>query len=136
MYIIVTGCGKIGAALADRLAEEGNDVAVVDRDEKSFTLLGSGCNCMVLAGMPIDEDILRQAGIEKADALAAVTQDDNTNIMTAQIARQLYRVPCVVACIDDEEKQHIYEEMGLRTICATQLAQDAAFDAVGGGRTV
>lgn len=127
MYIIIAGCGRVGSILVKRFSEEGHDVAVVDRDPGSFAQLGNGCNCMTIAGMPIDEDVLKEAGIEKADALAAVTADDNTNIMIAQIARQLYRVPGVFAEIDDPEQQRVLTAMGLRAICPAALTVDSFF---------
>ncbi len=122
MYIIIAGCRKVGSNLARTLAEEGHDVVVVDSDEKDFELLGSGFNGMTLAGMPIDEDVLRSAGIEKADALAAVTDDDNMNVMISQVARGIFHVPNVVTRIYDPEREKVFRSMGLRTLCPTMLA--------------
>ena len=127
MYIIIAGCSKVGAILVKKLSEEGHDVAVIDRDPERFEQLGSGCNCMTITGVPIDEDVLREAGIEKADALAAVTDDDNTNIMVAQIARQLYRVPKVLLETDDPERQRVLTIMGLQIICPTTLTVESFF---------
>lgn len=127
MYIIIAGCSKVGASLVNKLSEEGNDVVVIDRDKDNFSQLGSGSNCMTLAGVPIDEDILKDAGIERADALAAVTTDDNTNFMIAQIAQQLYHVPEVITQINDPEKQLVLTTMGLQTICPTRLTVEAFF---------
>lgn len=128
MYIIVAGCGKVGANLARRLSDCGHDVAVIDRDEKSFEQLGSGYNFLTITGIPIDEDVLKAAGIESADALAAVTSDDNTNIMVSQIARQLYRVPTVITRSYDPERAEVLESLGLDAICTTVLAVDRFFD--------
>mgnify|MGYP001766568234 FL=1 len=90
MYIIIAGCGKIGANLVKTLSNEGHDVVVIDPNEESFAQLESGTNCLTITGMCIDEDVLKSAGIEHADALLAVTSDDNVNIMTAQIAKQSF----------------------------------------------
>lgn len=128
MYIIIAGCDIVGASLVNKLAEDGNDVAVIDRDEENFVRLGDGSNCMTVTGMPIDEDVLKEAGIEKADAVAAVTSDDNINIMVAQIAKQLYHVPYVITKMDDPEKQKVMDMMGLMSVCPGTLAVKALFE--------
>ena len=121
MYIIVAGCGKIGANLVKSLSNEGHDVVVIDPNEESFAQLENGTNCLTITGMCIDEDVLKSAGIEHADALLAVTSDDNVNVMTAQIASQLYHVPHVVTRVYDPEKDEILQHMGLTTVCPTML---------------
>lgn len=130
MHIIIAGCSKVGANLVNRLSEQGHNVVVIDRNPDSFSQLGGGSNCMSIAGMPIDEDVLKEAGIEMADALAAVTTDDNTNIMIAQIARQLYRVPKVITQTNDPERQQVLTFMGLETICPTTLTVESFFTAL------
>ena len=130
MYIIIAGCDKMGASLVNKLSEDGNNVVVIDRDKENFSRLGNGSNCMMIAGMPIDEDVLKEAGIDKADALAAVTADDNTNVMIAQIAQKLYHVPFVIMQTDDSEKQRVLEAMGLRVICSTTLMVESFFGAL------
>ena len=121
MYIIIAGCGKIGANLVKSLSNEGHDVVVIDPNEESFAQLENGTNCLTITGMCIDEDVLKSAGIEHADALLAVTSDDNVNVMTAQIASQLYHVPHVVTRVYDPEKDEILQQMGLTTVCPTML---------------
>ena len=121
MYIIIAGCGKIGANLVKTLSNEGHDVVVIDPNEESFAQLENGTNCLTVTGMSIDEDVLKSAGIEHADALLAVTSDDNVNIMTAQIAKQLYHVPHVVTRIYDPDKDAVLRQMGLNTVCPTML---------------
>ena len=121
MYIIIAGCGKIGANLVKCLSNDGHDVVVIDPNEESFAQLESGTNCLTVTGMSIDEDVLKSAGIEHADALCAVTSDDNVNIMTAQIAKQLYHVPHVVTRVYDPNKDEVLRQMGLCTICPTML---------------
>ncbi|MEA5049566.1 MAG: NAD-binding protein [Eubacteriales bacterium] len=121
MYIIIAGCGKIGANLVKKLSSDGHDVVVIDPNEENFAQLESGTNCLTVAGMPIDEDVLKNAGIERADALCAVTSDDNVNIMTAQIAKQLYHVPFVVTRVYDPDKDEVLRQMGLCTVCPTML---------------
>ncbi len=121
MYIIIAGCGKIGANLVKKLSNDGHNVVVIDPNEQSFSQLEIGINCLTVTGMSIDEDILKSAGIERADALCAVTSDDNVNIMTAQIASQLYHVPHVVTRCYDPDKDEVLRQMGLCTVCPTML---------------
>lgn len=121
MYIIVAGCGKTGANLVKKLSNDGHDVVVIDPNEENFAQLENGTNCLTITGMPIDEDVLKSAGIERAEALLAVTNEDNVNVMTAQIASQLYHVPHVVTRIYDPEKDEILRQMGLTTVCPTML---------------
>lgn len=136
MYIIIAGCSKVGANLVNKLSEEGHNVVVIDRDPNSFAQLGDGSNCMTITGMPIDEDVLKEAGIEMADTLVAVTTDDNTNIMVAQIARQLYHVPKVITQVSDTEKQRVLMLMGFDTICPTTLMVDTVFSALTKGEII
>ena len=121
MYIIIAGCGKIGANLVKTLSNEGHDVVVIDPNEENFAQLESGTTCLTITGMPIDEDVLKSAGIEHADALCAVTSDDNVNVMVAQIASQLYHVPHVVTRVYDPDKDEVLRQMGLITVCPTML---------------
>ena len=122
MYIIIVGCGKVGSNLAKELSVNDHDVVVIDNDPEKFTQLGSGFNGKTVLGVPIDEDILIQAGIEKADALAAVSPDENMNIMVSQIAKELYNVPRVIPRIYDPERDIFFQSLGLNTMCLTTLA--------------
>lgn len=121
MYVIIVGCGSVGAGLANALSVEGHDVVVIDRHADAFERLGSGFNGMTITGTGIDEDVLRRAGIEHADALAAVTSDDNTNIMAAQIAQSLFHLEQVVARVFDPDREFAYKEFGLTTVCPTDV---------------
>lgn len=122
MHIVIVGCGRVGARLATMMSEEGHDVVVIDRDISAFERLGSGFNGSIVVGTGINEDILRKAGIEKADAFAAVTSDDNTNIMAAQLAKEIFGVPRVIARIYDPEREYAYHQLGLDTVCPTSFA--------------
>ena len=121
MYIIIAGCGKICANLVKTLSNNGHDVVVIDPNPERFNQLEGVTNCLTVTGMPIDEDVLKSAGIEHADALLAVTSDDNVNVMTAQIASQLYHVPHVVTRVYDPDKDEVLRQMGLTTVCPTML---------------
>ena len=122
MYVIIAGCRKVGSSLAMELAQENHDVVVIDSDPERFGALGSGFNGVTITGMPIDEDVLRSAGVEQADALAAVTDDDNMNIMVSQVARELFHVPTVITRVYDPQRETIMSGMGLTTVCPTSLA--------------
>lgn len=128
MYIIIAGCRKVGSNLALSLSQMEHDVVVIDSDSANFDALGSGFNGMTVAGIPIDEDVLRSAGISQADCLAAVTQDDNMNMMISQIARQLFHVPKVITRIYDPKREAVFRQMGLDTICPTSLAVERIRD--------
>lgn len=121
MYVMIVGCGKVGARLANLLSDDGHDVAIIDEDRRSFRHLGDDFHGLKVTGVPIDKDILRSAGIENADAFAAVTPDDNTNIMACQIAQEIYKVPRVIARIYNPEREQVFQDFGLRTLCPTNL---------------
>ncbi len=128
MYIIIAGCRKVGSNLAKMLSMENHDVVVIDQNAESFKSLGSGFNGITITGMPIDEDILRQAGAEHADALAAVTSDDNMNVMITQVARSIFNVPKVITRVYDPERDHVFRQMGIDTLCPTMLAVEQIRD--------
>ncbi len=91
MNILIVGCGKVGSMLASELSRLGHDVAVLDREESHFSSLDSEFSGYTISGVPIDQDVLKRAGIEGCDALLAMTEDDNVNIMVCQIAREIFR---------------------------------------------
>ncbi len=130
MYVIIAGCGRVGSRMARRLVEEGHDVVVIDDDRRSFILLGDDFSGHRVVGAAIDWDVLRKAGIEGADAFAAVTDGDNTNIICALIAQRAFEVPCAVARVYDPRRARAFARMGLRTVCPTNDAEDAMVDAI------
>ena len=111
--------------LACRLYREGHDVAVIDSDEASFKGLDDDFEGLRVVGVPVDQDILKKAGIDQADALAAVTQDDNMNIMVSQVAKDICGISRVVARISDPAREDIFHQFGLDTICPTNLSVEA-----------
>ena len=125
MNIVVVGCGKVGSSLAKKLQRDGHDVAVVDEAEERFERLGDSFDGITVAGVPFDEEVLKAAGIEGCDALAAVTQDDNINIMVGQVARELFSVPTVITRIYDPARKDVFVHFGLHTVCPTNLTVDA-----------
>jgi trk system potassium uptake protein len=124
MQIIVIGCGKVGAKFAQVMSEEGHDVVIVDNDSNNFKLLSSNFNGVTVTGVPIDEDVLKHAGIEVADAVAAVTPNDNVNIMACQVAKEIFHVPIVIARIYNPAREHVFHQFGFRTLCPTNMTVD------------
>lgn len=122
MYIIIAGCGKVGSNLAKALSSENHDVVIIDSEAENFNQLGTGFNGVMLSGVPIDQDVLIAAGIDKADALAAVTPDDNMNVMISQIAKKIFNVPRVITRVYDPERDLVFQQLGLTTMCPTTLA--------------
>lgn len=121
MNILVVGCGKVGARLASVLSREGHDVSIIDRFEENFEMLSDDFEGFKTCGIPIDQDVLRHAGIENCDALAAVSPDDNVNIMVSQLAREIFHVPQVLARIYDPAREDVFSHFGLHTVCPTNL---------------
>lgn len=124
MYVIIIGCGKVGSRFAQLLARKGHDVVIIDNDSNAFKTLPADFNGMTLTGVPIDQDILKKAGIKTANALAAVTPDDNINIMVCQVAKEIFKIPKVVARIHDPSREHVFHQFGLETICPTDITVD------------
>lgn len=124
MFFIVVGCGKVGSRFAQVLSEEGHDVVVVDNDPESFKLLDPDFGGVTVTGVPIDHDVLKKAGIQMADVVAAVTPDDNTNIMVSQMAQEIFKVPRVIARIHNPMREHVFHQFGLETICPTEITVD------------
>lgn len=122
MYVIIIGCGRMGSNMATDLSAEGHDVVVVDKEKEAFKRLGTDFNGLTIVGTGIDEDILKKADIEKADAFVALTNSDNVNIMAAQIAKEIFKVPEVIARIYDPEREYSYHEFGLETVNPTVLS--------------
>ncbi len=121
MYIIVIGCGRLGSNLAKELADDGHDICIIDRDNDKLRSLGSGFNGQRIKGIEFDSDRLFEAGIEVADAILAVTADDNVNITVSLIAEKIYHVPKIIARVNDPERQYIYDKLEIKTINPVQL---------------
>lgn len=121
MNILVVGCGKVGSRLANVLSRQGHDVSVISKEEANFERLSSDFNGFTTLGVPIDQDVLKKAGIENCDALAAVTEDDNVNIMVCQLAREIFNVQRVLARIYDPIREDVFSQFGLHTICPTNM---------------
>jgi trk system potassium uptake protein TrkA len=111
----------VGSELAKLLSNEGHNVVVIDRAQSSFDRLGGTFNGLTMVGNGFDLELLKQVGIEKADAFCAVTNGDNTNLISAQVAKKIFRVPKVMARVYDPQRAHIYAALGLDIISGTIL---------------
>lgn len=116
MKIIVVGCGRVGAGLAQTLMQSGHTITIIDINPAAFERLGRNFSGQTLTGVGFDREVLLAAGIERADGLAAVTSSDEANVVTAQVARQMFQVPKVVARLYDQKAADIYRHLGLQTI--------------------
>lgn len=118
---MIMGCGRVGARLAAVMDEEGHDVTVLDNDTYSFRRLPSSFGGTALYGNGIDEEALKKAGIEEADVFVALTQGDNRNVMSCQMARHIFNVPRVMCRIYDPLREEMYGALGLETISPTKV---------------
>lgn len=135
MNIVILGCGRVGATLATQMDEAGHTVAVIDSSSDSFQRLSPKFKGEKIVGNGVDEETLRRAGLEAADAFAAVTNGDNRNIMAAQIAKEIFNIKKVVCRIYDPLREQTFrEELGLETICPTQVISSLVADALIGNK--
>ena len=118
------GCGRVGSTLAKDFQGLGHSVAVIDQDREAFRRLGADFNGLTVAGVGFDRDTLIEAGIEKADAFAAVSNGDNSNILAARVARETYGVQNVVARIYDPGRAEIYQRLGIPTVATVLWTTD------------
>jgi trk system potassium uptake protein TrkA len=119
MKVVIMGCGRVGARVASLLDHNGHDVTVIDSEPSAFRRLSDEFGGDTIIGTGIDEDVLRQAGIEEADAFIAVSNGDNRNIMAAQVARMIFDVPRIILRIYDPVREDTYRRLGLTTVCPT-----------------
>ena len=124
MHVIVVGCGRVGSELAIRLQRDGHSVAVIDKNARAFRRLPDDWPGQTIMGFGFDRDDLAAAGVERAGALAAVTSGDNSNILTARIARETFQIPNVVARIYDPRRALIYQRLGIPTVATVTWTTD------------
>ncbi|MFC5951646.1 potassium channel family protein [Pseudonocardia lutea] len=124
MYVVIMGCGRVGASLAAGLERLGHEVAVIDRDVQAFRRLGSDFRGRQVVGFGFHREVLIEAGIEKADAFAAVSSGDNSNILSARVARETFGVERVVARIYDAKRAAVYERLGIPTVATVPWTTD------------
>ncbi|SCY02910.1 potassium channel family protein [Alkaliphilus peptidifermentans] len=124
-YIIIVGCGRLGSHLASLLSKTRRSVVVIDKEQHAFHRLSDDFSGFTIEADAIEIDTLLEAKINKADVLVATTNDDNTNIMVAQIAKTIYGVPKVVARLFEPSRKIVYEELDVETISPTVLSSIA-----------
>ncbi|GGZ35484.1 Trk system potassium uptake protein TrkA [Streptomyces inusitatus] len=124
MHIVIMGCGRVGAALAQTLEQQGHTVAVVDQDPTAFRRLGSSFGGRRVTGVGFDQDTLREAGIEEAGAFAAVSSGDNSNIIAARVAREMFNIENVAARIYDPRRAEVYQRLGIPTVATVRWTAD------------
>lgn len=124
MHVVIMGCGRVGASLAAALERLGHDVAVIDKDRESFRRLSSDFRGQQVIGMGFDRQVLIEAGVERAGALAAVSSGDNSNIISARVARENFGVEHVVARIYDHKRAAVYERLGIPTVATVPWTTD------------
>ena len=132
MKVIIMGCGRVGAQLADFLDQDGHEVTILDVDAYSFRRLPPSFKGMALLGNGLDEDMLKKAGIEGAEAFVAVTQGDNRNIMAAQLVKHIFRVPKVLCRIYDPLRRDLFTLLGLEALSPTTIFAQMFKDRVEG----
>jgi trk system potassium uptake protein TrkA len=128
--IVILGCGRVGATLATMLDRAGHTVSIIDYSSEAFRRLEPDFSGTTIVGNGVDEEILIRAGIKEADAFAAVTNGDNRNIMSSQIAKEIFNVKKVVCRIYDPIRESTYHELGLETISPTIIGAQLIFEAL------
>jgi trk/ktr system potassium uptake protein len=125
MKIVIVGCGRVGASSAEVWDAAGHEVVILDISTRAFERLPSTFGGTAIRGDGTDEDVLRRAGAEGADLLVSLTEGDNRNVMSAQLAVEALRIPRVIAKINDPVRASAYAELGISTLCRTGLMLDA-----------
>lgn len=121
MYIIIVGSGRVGGELAKLLAEGGHNVVIIDKDPAAFKRLGSDFNGLTVTGDGFDVDLLKEAGVEQADVFCTVTDNDNANIMSGQVAKKIFHIPKVITRINDVQYAQVYKDLEIDTVSSTAL---------------
>jgi len=133
MNVIVVGCGRVGSQLATLLSVEGHNVTVIDKESESFRRLGTTFNGVTITGLGFDEEVLEEAGVRDCEVLAAVTDLDNTNLMTCEVARKIFEVPHVVARLYNPQRERTYQQLDLDYVCGTTLVAEDLLDKIKSG---
>jgi trk system potassium uptake protein TrkA len=125
LYAVIAGCGRLGSYVANKLSARGHSVVVIDVDETTFDALSSEFSGYRIEGDATEFRILQEAKTDKADLLLAVTHEDNVNLMVAQVAKRVFKVPNVMVRVNDPMREQVYHDMGIDTICPSIVAGDA-----------
>jgi len=121
-YTVIVGCGRLGANLANTLSDNGGSIIVIDKNPDAFRKLSPSYGGIVMTGDATEMNVLNNAEIEKATTVISVTNKDNTNIMVAQLAKEMFNIGRVIARLYDPECDCVYREFGIETICPAVLS--------------
>ncbi|MDO4662198.1 MAG: TrkA family potassium uptake protein [Tissierellia bacterium] len=121
-YTVIIGCGRLGSYLAQVLSSQNKNVIILDKEKKSFDRLSGNFGGLSICASGLDLDVLEEINIKKASAVIVVTDNDNTNIMIAQIVKYMFNVENVLARLYDPERDMVYRKLGIRTICPSTLS--------------
>ena len=124
-YTIIVGCGRLGSSLANKLSDANENVLVIDRDNRSFRKLSSAYGGMTYFGDATNPSILKEINIDKATRVIATTEFDNVNIYVGQLAKVMFNVKSVIIRVIDNDRKAIYEHLGIKSICPSELSTDA-----------
>ncbi|TXK39501.1 TrkA family potassium uptake protein [Nonomuraea sp. C10] len=124
MHIVIMGCGRVGSTLAHILEDNGHSIAIIDRDPQAFRRLRAGFRGRRVTGIGFDRDVLTEAGIESASAYVAVSSGDNSNIISARVARETFGIDNVVARIYDPRRAEVYQRLGIPTVATVRWTAD------------
>jgi trk system potassium uptake protein TrkA len=124
VHIVIMGCGRVGSTLAQNLEARGYSVAIIDQNPDAFRRLGPDFGGLMVTGVGFDREVLIEAGIERADAFAAVSSGDNSNIISARLARETFGVSRVAARIYDQKRAEVYERLGIPTVATVRWTAD------------
>jgi trk system potassium uptake protein len=124
VHVVIMGCGRVGSTLAKSLEDRSHDVSVIDSNPDAFRRLGPSFNGTKVTGIGFDQDVLERAGVEHADAFAAVSSGDNSNIISARVARETFGIQQVVARIYDPGRAEVYQRLGITTVATVKWTAD------------
>jgi trk system potassium uptake protein TrkA len=124
VHVVIMGCGRVGSTLARSLEDRNHTVSVIDADPDAFRRLGPGFNGDKVTGQGFDQEVLEKAGVRRADAFAAVSSGDNSNIIAARVARETFGIQQVVARIYDPGRAEVYQRLGITTVATVKWTSD------------
>ena len=127
---MIVGCGRLGSRLANQLSREGNSIVVIDKDEITFNKLSPDFSGFRIHGDATQMAMLKEAKVKNADVLIAATQEDNVNLMVAQVAKKIFNVPHVLARVFDPRAEEVYAQLGIDAVCPTSVAAEKFFQAI------
>ncbi|MEG0961089.1 MAG: TrkA family potassium uptake protein, partial [Erysipelotrichaceae bacterium] len=122
LNVLIIGCGRLGASLANSLSQQNHNVAIMDKDGKSFRKLSDSFGGLTLEGNALDLAYLKEIHIEDYESVVCVTNNDNTNVMVAQIAKNVFHAKHVISRLYDPQRECVYKEFGIETICPAVLS--------------